>query len=81
MRKAIEVLARIQADEAEIRALGDTIRQLQHEVKEGGPGWRASLEELAARCGRRRALESELEGLHWVLAAETDRRTGGQRSA
>ncbi len=81
MRQAVEVLARIQADEAEIRALGDSIRQLQHRVKEGVPGWRADLEMLAARCERRRRLESELEGLRWVLAAEAERQTGGQRSA
>jgi hypothetical protein len=81
MRQAREVRARVQADEAEIGALAETIRQLQHRVRDGGPGWRSDLEELAARCARRRTLESELEGLRWVLTAETGWQSGGQRSA
>jgi hypothetical protein len=81
MRQAREVWARVRAGEAEIGALADTIRHLQIRVKDGVPGWRSDLEELAARCQRRRTLESELEGLRWVPAAETGLRSGGRRSA
>lgn len=81
MRQEIDIRARLQNGEAELASIQAGITQLQYQVRDGGPGWRAALQALAEQCERRRTLDSELEGLRWVLASEAERATGGRQSA
>lgn len=76
MRCEAEIRARLQSVEAELRGLNEVIALLTSQVKLGGDGWRDTLERLAAKQERRRAVRAELELLGWMFAAEAERLAG-----
>lgn len=76
MRCEAEIRARLQSVEAELRGLNEAIALLTSQVKLGGDGWRDTLERLAAKQERRRAVRAELELLGWMFAAEAERLAG-----
>ena len=76
MRCEAEIRARLLAAEAELRGLNEAISLMTFQVKLGGEGWRDTLERLAAKQERRRAVRAELELLGWMFAAEEERLAG-----
>ena len=76
MRCEAEIRARLQSAEAELRGLNEAIALLTFQVKLGGDGWRDTLERLATKQERRRAVRAELDLLGWMFAAEAERLAG-----
>lgn len=76
MRCEAEIRARLHAAEAELRGLNETIALLAFQVKLGGDDWRATLDALAPKQERRRAVRAQLDLLGWILTAEAERLAG-----